>query len=479
MTFASTSFIFAFLPIVLFAYYGIPIRLRNIFLLISAIIFYTLAEPNYVLILILTTVLNYISGIIIEKACISDVRHKIVFLIIPIILNLTILIFFKNILFTLFNIDQTPITPVPPLVITTSKILIPIGISYYILQVISYLIDIYENRAEAETNFIDFALYLTMFPKIIAGPITKYQDMKKTLKSRVVYLDNIYIGIQYFIFGLFKKVLLSNNISFLWESVYSLNFENIPVATAWLGAIAFSFTLYFDMSGYSDMAIGIGKMIGFNLPNNFDYPYMSTSITQFFKRFHITLIYWFNYYIFKPISNNRCLSKYNRLNFSISTLITWILIGIWHGVTAGTVSDHLGIKFSANFIIFGIYFGLILCAEMFFKDKIKFKIHVIIKHMYTLIVVTFGFIWLDPSNIIKLDELVKTMLFLNNPQLFNSQTIHLFFENIVILILCIFFCTNLMEKLSEKFANRYPKIFPILKYIITFAAFFISSCYLI
>lgn len=479
MTFASTSFLFAFLPIVLFAYYGMPIRLRNIFLLIAGVIYYALAEPNYILILILTTIINYISGIVIEKVCIAELRYKFAFLITPIIANLCILFFFKDILFLLFGIDQTPITPVPPLVITTTKILIPIGISYYILQVISYLVDIYQNRIIAETNFINFSLYIIMFPKIIAGPITKYRDIKKDLDNRVVYADNVSVGVEYFIYGLFKKVLLSNNISLLWENVYLLNFETIPVATAWLGAIAFSFTLYFDMSGYTDMAIGIGKMLGFNLPNNFNYPYMATNITDFFKRFHMSLILWFVDYVYKPILSINFLNEYNKIKISLATICTWILIGVWHGVTAGSVASSGGVSFGMNFILFGIYFGFIICAEMYFKDKIKFKFNIFIKHLYTLIVVFFGFVLLDPSDIIKLDDLIKTMLFLNNTKIINTHTFHLIWSNLVILLLCVLCSTDYIKCTSEKYSTCYPKIYPVVKYIITFMLFAVCLCYLI
>lgn len=479
MTFASTSFLFAFFPIVLFAYYGMPIRIRNIFLLITSIIFYTLAEPNYVLILMLTTILNYVSGIIIEKACISELRFKLIFLIFPIICNLSILIFFKDILLLFFGIDQTPITPVPPLVITTTKILIPIGISYYILQVISYLIDVYLNRIIAETNFINFALSVTMFPKVIAGPITKYGEMKPALDNRVVYLEQLSSGVNYFIFGLVKKVLISNNIALLWESIYSLDFETIPVGTAWLGALAFSLTLYFDMTGYTDMAIGIGKMIGFNLPNNFNYPYTARSITQFFECFHITLIHWFEEYISQPIKRSQLLAKYDKFKFFIATLTSWILIGVWHGITAGTVAKSGGVSFSANFIIFGIYFGVIICCERFFKDKIKFKIPRFLKHIYTIAIVTLGFVLLDPSDIIKTSQLIKTMLFMNGFNLADNQTLHLLLSNFVILIFCAICSCDIIMRINNKYDDIYPKYYPIVKYILTFTIFIISLSYLI
>ncbi len=489
MTFASASFLFAFLPIVLFTYYGIPIRARNVFLLGSSLVFYTLAEPNYIYILILTTIFNFISGIVIEKSCINDFKYKVVFLIVPIIINLIILIYFKDILQTIFGIDQTPVTPVPPLIITTTKILIPIGISYYILMVISYLIDIYQNRIIAETNFINFSLYILLFPKIIAGPITKYGDMKKSLENRIVYVDNLTIGVEYFIFGLFKKVILSNNITLLWESVYALEFTSIPFATAWLGAIAFSFTLYFDMSGYSDMAIGIGKMFGFNLPNNFNYPYIATNVTEFFKRWHMTLLSWFDNYIFIPLNTNQFLIKYTKLKTILCTMFTWVVIGIWHGVTAGSVSNFGGVTFNINFILFGLYFGSIISLEMYIREinfekiilfkKFKLKIHKIVKHIYTIVIVTFGFVLLDPTNLIKLNELVKSMLFLNNNEFANTQTIHLLLSNIVILILCVLCSTDIIKKTNQKYSQSSKKLFPIIKYITTFAIFFISLCYLV
>lgn len=480
MTFASTSFLFAFLPIVLFAYYGMPIRLRNLFLLLIAGLFYALAEPNYIYVLLLTVVLNYCSGIVIEKACISELKYKFTVLLLPIIMNLIILVNFKEILLLFFGIDQTPITAVPPFIITTTEIFIPIGISYYILQCISYLIDVYQNRIIAETNFINFALYVTMFPKIIAGPITKYNDMKKNLENRIVYMEDVYIGVQYFIFGLFKKVILSNNIAFLWASVYTLEFNTIPVATAWLGAIAFSFTLYFDMSGYTDMAIGIGKMFGFDLPNNFNYPYMAGSVTDFFRRFHITLMSWFDDYITQPIIKNKLFAKEEATTtHNIAKLVTWILIGVWYGVTAGTVSSKGGINFGANFIIFGFYFGLFVYIEEVLRGKIKFKIHKFIKHIYTVVVVIFGFVLLDPSDIMKSNKLILSLLKLNNNPLVSTHTFHLFWSNIVILVLCVLCSTNLFKKIDEKCNANHHKIYSVVKYVVTFVLFFTSLCYLL
>ncbi len=362
MLFSSLFFIFIFLPIFLLLYYIVPFKYKNYILLIFSLIFYAWGEPKYILLLILVALINYISGLLINK------NKKKVILVICIILNIVLLGFFKYTNFIIDNLNNIGLH------INSLNILLPLGISFYIFQTLSYTIDVYRNKVKVEKNFLRFLTYVSMFPQLVAGPIVRYEDVEKELKKREINFDSFSNGLFSFLTGLFLKVLIANNVGYL-HSLIIANVSNISLLTAWLGLIAFAIQIYFDFNGYSIMAIGIGKMLGFNYPSNFNYPYISTSITDFWRRWHITLSSWFRDYIYIPLGGNRV----NKFRWLLNIMTVWILTGIWHGA-------------SWNYIIWGIYFGIILIIEKLFTGKYIEKLPKVLQHIYSIFLILIG--WL-------------------------------------------------------------------------------------
>ena len=299
MVFSSILFIFRFLPIAMGIYFLTPKKLKNLSLLILSLIFYSWGEPRYFLLMIASIFVDYFISINIEKNN-KNKKIKILLLAISIIFNVGILFFFKYINFFIENINS-----IFNMSLNNVKITLPLGISFYTFQTMSYTIDVFLGKVKAEKNIINFGAFVCLFPQLIAGPIVKYIDISKELKNRDINLDEIQEGIRLFILGLGSKVLIANNIGSLWNEVETMGFNNISTILAWMGIIAFSLQIYFDFNGYSLMAIGLGKILGFNFPNNFNYPYESRSITEFWRRWHITLGQWFKQYVYIPLGGNR------------------------------------------------------------------------------------------------------------------------------------------------------------------------------
>src|SRR5574344_710624 len=342
MVFSSIPFIFFFLPLFLIIYYLVPNKYKNYILLIFSLIFYAWGEPIYILLMIFTTYMDYLNG----RVYLKSGNHKKKYLIISLVIDLGLLFFFKYSDFligtinTLFNIN-----------IPLLNLGLPIGISFYTFQTLSYSIDVYRGNVEPEKNYLRYLTYVSMFPQLIAGPIVRYDSISHELVNRKINFTMISNGFTRFLIGLFKKVLLANNIGYLF-TVISTNYVNSSVLLLWLGIISFTFQIYFDFSGYSDMAIGLGKMLGFNFLENFNYPYIAKSITDFWHRLHISLSTWFRDYLYIPLGGNRCSIIKNIRNI----LIVWALTGLWHGA-------------SYNFLLWGIYYGIILIIEKFILNK--------------------------------------------------------------------------------------------------------------
>ena len=333
MVFSSILFIFRFLPIAMGIYFLTPKKLKNLSLLILSLIFYSWGEPIYFLLMIASIFVDYFISINIEKNN-KNKKIKILLLAISIIFNVGILFFFKYINFFIENINNYF-----NMSLNNVKITLPLGISFYTFQTMSYTIDVFLGKVKAEKNIINFGAFVCLFPQLIAGPIVKYIDISKELKNRDINLDEIQEGIRLFILGLGSKILIANNIGSLWNEVETMGFNNISTILAWMGIIAFSLQIYFDFNGYSLMAIGLGKILGFNFPNNFNYPYESRSITEFWRRWHITLGQWFKQYVYIPLGGNRL----GRARTYFNLFIVWFLTGLWHGA-------------SYNFILWGLYF---------------------------------------------------------------------------------------------------------------------------
>ncbi len=345
MVFSSVVFLFRFLPAFMICYFLAPGRMRNFILLLGSLFFYAWGEPVYVLLMLFSTVVDYGNGLLIERW--RGQRRAAVPLVVSVVVNLGVLGFFKYGDFLVSTVNSVFGTRIPLL-----RLGLPIGISFYTFQTMSYTIDVYRGQAKVQKNLLDFGVYVTMFPQLIAGPIVKYRDVEDCLHSRRTDVTAVSRGIRRFCAGLAKKVLLANNLGELWNQVMDGGFQEMSMLTAWLGILGFAFQIYFDFSGYSDMAIGLGEILGFHFPENFNYPYLSGSVTEFWRRWHISLGSWFREYVYIPLGGNRKGLPRQLLHI----LIVWMLTGIWHG--AGW-----------NFALWGLWFAFLLILEKLFLHR--------------------------------------------------------------------------------------------------------------
>ena len=363
MIFSSLFFLMIFLPVLLLIYCVVPERVRNVVLLIASLIFYAFGEPKYVLIMLSSIIFNYVMGLLIHGS-----RHPKLFLILDVIGNIFVLSLFKYADFLAVNINKIPGVRIPML-----GLALPIGISFYTFQTMSYVIDVYRGKVKCQKNIILFALYVTMFPQLIAGPIVRYADIETELNNRKLDLDSIHFGAERFLIGLGKKVLLANEFGKLYDTLLAEGPLNL--LTAFTAAIAFTLQIYFDFSGYSDMAIGLGRIFGFHFMENFRYPYESKSITEFWSKWHISLSTLFKEYVYIPLGGNRK----GVMRQIINLFIVWALTGIWHGA-------------GFNFLLWGLYYFLILIIEKFVLLKFMEKWPSVIRHIYSLIIILFGWV---------------------------------------------------------------------------------------
>lgn len=368
MVFSDSVFICVFLPIVLAGYYICPKRLRNSFLLLVSLVFYAWGEPKYVFLMMFSIAINYAFGLLLDRNR-KNVRLSKALLALSVVIDIGLLCVFKYTDFVITNLNRAFNAD-----IGLVNLALPIGISFYTFQAMSYTIDVYRDDVKVQRNILDFGMYITMFPQLIAGPIVRYSDVEAQLKERSVSAEDFASGICRFVVGLGKKVLLANQIGALWDQIYALGGE-ISVLMAWLGAIAYTFQIYFDFSGYSDMAIGLGRIFGFKFPENFRYPYESKSITEFWRRWHITLSTWFKEYLYIPLGGNRKGMARQILNL----LIVWALTGFWHG--AGW-----------NFVMWGLYYFLFLVLEKRFMLKVLDKLPAFVRHIYALFIIVIGWV---------------------------------------------------------------------------------------
>lgn len=359
-----------FLPIVLAVYYLVPYKAKNIVLLIASLFFYAWGEPVYVILMILSIVFNYFCGRDI-KAKEEDPRKAKFAVIFAITGNLLILGFFKYYGFLIETINSILPTNIP-----YRELALPVGISFYTFQAISYIMDVYWKRAEAQKNILYFALYISMFPQLIAGPIVRYADIEEQLIKRKMSASRIGTGAMYFIMGLAKKAVLANTVGAVFEEIAEMPAGNLSILTAWLGVFSYAFQIYFDFSGYSDMAIGLGKMFGFEFKKNFDYPYVSKSVTEFWRRWHISLSTWFREYVYIPLGGNRCSVSRNIFNL----MVVWTLTGMWHGA-------------AWNFVAWGVYYGVILVMEKYIWGVMVDQLPNPVRHIYTGVIVLVGWVF--------------------------------------------------------------------------------------
>ncbi|MBR2743128.1 MAG: MBOAT family protein, partial [Clostridia bacterium] len=363
MVFSTTLFLFIYLPVVLLLYYITPLKGRNVVLLLANLVFYGWGEPVYIAVMAASVLFDYIFGIQVERNRENKSAAK-AFVALSVVMNLGLLVFFKYTDFIITNIGMNAL-----------GVALPLGISFYTFQKMSYIIDVYRGDAKAQPNIISFATFVTLFPQLIAGPIIKYRDIASQIDSREHNADRFSAGICTFMVGLGKKVLLANNIGMLWDIYKAGDLSHMSVLGAWLGAAAFTFQIYFDFSGYSDMAIGLGRMFGFEFKINFNYPYISQSVTEFWRRWHISLGSWFREYLYIPLGGNRVAVP----RFVINLLIVWAATGIWHGA-------------SWNFLIWGLYYGAVLVLEKLFLLKALDKLPAAVRVVYSMFVVMIGWV---------------------------------------------------------------------------------------
>lgn len=369
MVFSSLLFLFLYFSVVLAVYYIVPRRFRNLFLFFANLVFYGWGEPKYIVLMLFSIAMNYGSAMLIDKYRANEKIKKLV-LIICIILNIGMLGFFKYAAF----IANTLNTLIPVIHIPVIELALPIGISFYTFQTMSYTIDVYRNDTAVQKNIITFGTYVALFPQLIAGPIVRYQDVAYQMDHRRENLDEFTKGVKIFTIGLAKKVLIANQMGALWDSMRATGEENGIIGT-WFGIIAYSLQIYFDFSGYSDMACGLGNMFGFEFLKNFNYPYISKTITEFWRRWHISLGTWFREYVYIPLGGNRCSVPKHIFNL----LVVWFLTGLWHGA-------------ATNFILWGLYFGVILIIEKFFLLKLLNKAPKFVGHIYSVFLIIIGWV---------------------------------------------------------------------------------------
>lgn len=461
MVFSSLLFLFLFLPVVLVLYFLVPRRFRNLVLLLVSLFFYAWGEPLYVLLMIATIIIDYIHGLLVERfQKRGQGRRARIAVISAIIINIGMLGFFKYTDFVIGNINGIFGAAIPLL-----KIALPIGISFYTFQIMSYVIDVYRGDTRAQHNIISFGAYVVLFPQLIAGPIVRYRTVADQLDDRRETLPEFAEGVQRFMLGLGKKVLLANNIGLIWSQVSALDASELPVLTAWIGIIAYTFQIYFDFSGYSDMAIGLGHMFGFRFLENFNYPYMSRSITEFWRRWHISLSTWFKEYVYIPLGGNRKgFAKQIR-----NILVVWLLTGIWHGA-------------AWNFVLWGVYFGILLIIEKLFLLKRLEKAPSWVGHLYTMFLVIISWVIFGFDDLGKGISFLGAMFGVGGAGLADGNSVYLLYTNLILLIILFFASMDWGKRLWATFTQKLharPGVVELVRNIAFIGIFLLSVAYLV
>ncbi len=454
MVFSSTIFLCVYLPLVLLGYYICPKKGRNLFLLIVSLVFYAWGEPKYVFLMMFSIVINFVFGLLMDKHRQNEKRLKLL-LVLSVVIDLGLLSVFKYTDFIITNVNAVFNTGFDLL-----NIALPIGISFYTFQAMSYTIDVYRDDVRVQRNLIDFGMYITMFPQLIAGPIVRYSDVQDQLAERSVTSADFSEGVMRFVAGLGKKVLLANQMGAVWSGIYALG-GDVSALMAWTGAAAYTFQIYFDFSGYSDMAIGLGRMFGFKFPENFRYPYESVSITDFWRRWHITLSTWFKEYLYIPLGGNRRGLARQALNL----LIVWTLTGFWHG--AGW-----------NFVMWGLYYFVILFIEKLFLLKLLDKLPKLLRHVYALLLIVIGWVIFASDDVSVLLPYLGSMFGANGA--LGGMDVYTLATKAVLLVICCIASTELPKKLFVSCTGAMnEKAAFVLKSVLTLALLALSMIFLI
>ena len=454
MVFSSIVFLYIFLPIMLLIYFIVPNKFKNAVMILASLIFFAWGEIRYIFIMLLLAIMDYICGQKINKYFENKNKKKI-FLFIDIGVNLLILFFFKYADFIITNINHITNLDIPLL-----NIPLPIGVSFNTFQSLSYIIDVYRGTVKCEKSFYNYLAYTTLFPQIIAGPIVRYETVDEELEEKNISIDNFTIGIKRFIIGLGKKVLIANNIGALWNIIEMGDYSNLTFVLSWFGIIAFALQIYFDFSGYSDMAIGLAKIFGMDFDENFNFPYISKSITEFWRRWHMTLSSWFKDYVYIPLGGNRK----GFIKQIRNILIVWFLTGAWHGA-------------SWNFILWGLYFGVILILEKLFILKVLEKTGKIFSHIYAIILILIGWVIFAFEDLSKIGTYFNAMFNINN--FVNNETLYYVRNYGLITIIGILCSTLLIKNFIEKLNKSDKKRYKILEIIFYMAIFILCTANLV
>lgn len=461
MIFSSLLFLFRFLPAVLICYYIVPRSLRNLVLFLFSLLFYAWGEPVYIVLMCVSILVSYTGGIVVDRMKRGG-REKSAkaALIVSSVISLSLLGFFKYADFAIGTVNSVTGAGLDLL-----HLALPIGISFYTFQTMSYTIDVYRGEALVQKNLISFGAYVVMFPQLIAGPIVQYKTIDEQLRSRRETAEEFAYGIHRFMIGLGKKVLLANNAGALWNTIQSMTYSELPVLTAWMGLAAYSFQLYFDFSAYSDMAIGLGHMFGFRFLENFNYPYCSKSITEFWRRWHISLGTWFRDYVYIPLGGNRVKPLCHVRNI----LIVWLLTGIWHGA-------------NWNFLLWGVYYAVLLLVEKFFLGKYLKKLPSVFRHIYCMFFVMIGWNLFVFDDMTLGLEFMKSLFGVFGQGLLNRETIYLFYNNAVLIVMLIVGSTMLPKRAGERLCVRLQNndtVMTIIRSLFYALIFFLSVAWLV
>lgn len=460
MVFSSLLFLFRFLPAVLILYFIVPKRFRNLVLLLVSLIFYAWGEPKYVFLMLFSILITYLGGFMVDWFRSSgDEKKAKISMIVTVALALSLLGFFKYADFVIETVNRIGHTDIDLL-----RLSLPIGISFYTFQTISYVIDVYRGDARVQKNIISYGAYVTMFPQLIAGPIVRYSTIDEQLRTRRESAEEFAGGAERFVIGLGKKVLLANSAGALWDSIRVMDASTMPALTAWLGIAAYTFQIYFDFSAYSDMAIGLGHMFGFRFLENFNYPYQAKSVTEFWHRWHISLGTWFREYVYIPLGGNRV----SRARFIRNIMIVWMLTGIWHGA-------------DWNFVLWGIYYGVLLLVEKLFLKKYLEKTPGWLQHVYTMFTVMIGwfiFTWNENESGF---AYLKAMFGMGGG-FADRGTVYLLYTNAILLGMLILGSTDLPVRLAgvcrARIAGR-DTLTTVVRCVFLTAVFLLSTAYLV
>lgn len=449
MVFSSITFLYYFLPVVLAIYYIVPKKCKNIILLIASFCFYFYGEPKYTLLMLFSIICTYIFGILIDKYK----KHSKLLLTLFIFISVGILIYFKYINFIIQNINLWLTNKIDFIYVA-----LPIGISFYTFQMISYIIDVYRGQAKVQKNILKLAMYVSLFPQLIAGPIVRYTTIEEQLEGREHNISKFANGVRRFIIGLGKKVLIANVLGEL-IAIFSSSKE-MSVLFYWLYGISAMLQIYFDFSGYSDMAIGLGKMFGFDFLENFNYPYVATSITDFWRRWHISLSTWFRDYIYIPLGGNRV----SKIKWLRNILVVWMLTGLWHGA-------------AWNFIAWGLFFGILLILEKVFLEKYIKKLPKFLSRIYVLLIVMISFIIFNGESFANIMQNIGGLIGIGNVPIVSNESIYYLQSYFIVIIVGIIGSTPILKNIANN--NKLEKLVSFLEPIFLLSILLICTSYIV